>query len=240
MPLPPTIELHRKQLARILATLFAMIGLVDGETVERLSSPIYRRVLRLLRPAESAVRRLIVVTARSITIPPARPRPASAKPPDQRKARSRAATFKLFDPRQRFGSPFAGAPRRNRIRLTPRPEPRLRVIDVSFDPRIPMLRWTPPAVPEPAPEPPEEGTVNALRLCRRLAALKSALENLPRQARRYVRWQSKPQSERRPQFASALRPGTPPGYRKNAIHKVDEILAKCDWLARQAARADTS
>ena len=59
------IERNRKPLLRIVATLFAMIGLVEGATVERLSSPVYRAVLRVLRPAESAVRRLIVVAARA-------------------------------------------------------------------------------------------------------------------------------------------------------------------------------
>jgi hypothetical protein len=242
MKLSLDIERHRKQLSRIVATLFAMIGLSEGEKVERISSPVYRAVLRLLRPAESAVRRLIVVAARRLEVKPPVPR-ATARAPAQVTPRRRSRIhFRLFDPRQRFSSALAYERGRHRIsiRLTPRPEPRLRVIDVSFDPRVPLFRQTPPAAPEPPPVPIADGTVNAVRLCRRLAAIKLALEDLPRQARRYVRWQSKPHAQRRPQLASALRPGTPPGHRKKPIHKVDEILSECDWLARQARLSDTS
>ncbi len=63
------IERHRKPLLRIVATLFAMIGLADGGRVERLSAPVYRAVLRVLRPAESGVRRLIVVAASLTSLP---------------------------------------------------------------------------------------------------------------------------------------------------------------------------
>lgn len=240
MDLSPAIERHRKPLLRIVATLFAMIGLADGNSVERLAPTVYRAVLRVLRPAESAVRRLIVVAARGLTLKPPAPRPtAQATPRIARKHRSRT-TFKLFDPRQRFSSAFGHERRRHTTRLAPRPVPRLRVIDVGFDPRVPLFRRTAPIVPPPPPAPAPDGTVNAVRLCRRLAAIKSALEDLPRQAKRYARWQSKPQDQRRPNLASALRPGTPPGHRKNPIHKVDEILAECDWLARHPPKTDTS
>jgi hypothetical protein len=84
------------------------------------------------------------------------------------------------------------------------------------------------------------GKVNALRLCRRLTAIKSALEDLPRQARRYARWQAKPAETRKPSSSSALRPGPPPGHRKKPIHKVDDRLAACHWLARQELKPDTS
>lgn len=241
MPLAPAIERHRKPLLRIVATLFAMIGLSEGKTVERLAPSVYRKVLRLLRPAESAVRRLIVVAARGITLKPPATRPAARTSPHAVSKRRPRITFRLFDPRQRFGSAFGDERIRHRIRLTPQPEPRIRVIDVSFDPRIPLFRQPPPAVPEPQPQPVvPDGMLNARRLSCRLAAIRSALEDLPRQARRYLRWQSKPHEQRRPPFASALRPGSPPGHRSNPIHKVDEILAECDWLARHPPQADTS
>ena len=231
-----SIERNRKPLLRIVATLFAMIGLAEGNTVERLSSPVYRAVLRLLRPAESAVRRLIVVAARGLTLNPPRPRVARAKLVGiARKGRGRV-TFRLFDPRQRFGSAFGH--HRHRISLARRPEPRLRVIDVGFDPRVPLFLRSPPIVPEPPPAP--DGTVSAARLSRRLAAIKLALEDLPRQARRYVRWQAKPAETRRPQLASALRAGAPPGFRNKPVHEVDDILTECDWLARQTRLSDTS
>ncbi len=100
------IERHRKPLLRIVATLFAMIGLAEGASVERLSSPVYRAVLRLLRPAESAVRRLIVVAARSLTLKPPQARSTARAAPRAARKHHNRATFKLFDPRQRFGSAF--------------------------------------------------------------------------------------------------------------------------------------
>ena len=240
MHLSLAIERNRRPLLRIVVALFAMIGLAEGETVERLSSPVYRAVLRVLRPAESAVRRLIVVAARGLTVKP--PVKRSAAPPKgpviPRKGRRRFATFQLFDPRQRFGSAFGH--RRHRINLVRRPEPRIRVIDVGFDPRVPLFRRAAAVAPVPPPPPVADDTVNAARLSRRLAAIKSALEDLPRQARRYVRWQAKPADARRPQLDSALRRGSPPGHRKNPIHTVDEILMECDWLARHAPMPDTS
>ena len=119
--------------------------------------------------------------------------------------------------------------------------PRIRVIDVGFDPRVPLfLRKAAAVAPVPPPPPMPDDTVNAMRLSRRLAAIKSALEDLPRQARRYARWQAKPADARRPQLASALRRGSPPGHRNKPIHQVDEILTECDWLARQAPMPDTS
>lgn len=231
------IERQRKPLLRIVAALFALIGLVEGKPVERLSFPVYRQVLRVLRPAESAVRRLIVVTARIVTLKPPRPRLATRPLPGMpRKGRGRAA-FQLFDPRQRLSS-IAGYRYSRRISRAPRPEPRVRVIDTSLDPRVPLFRRLQHI--EPAPPPVLADTVNAIRISRRLLAIKSALEDLPRQAKRYLRWQAKPSAGRRPQLASALRPGAPPGHRKSPSHKVDEILAECDWLARQPPQPDTS
>jgi hypothetical protein len=64
------IERHRQPLLGIVATLYAMIGLTDDGRIERLSWPLYRAVLAVLRPAEAAVRRLIVVAARGLVVKP--------------------------------------------------------------------------------------------------------------------------------------------------------------------------
>ncbi len=66
------IELHSEALRGIVETLFALLG-IDGRIPHRL----HRAVLRVLRPAESAVRRLIVVAARGIVVKvaPSRPMP---------------------------------------------------------------------------------------------------------------------------------------------------------------------
>src|SRR3954451_19218451 len=92
------IERHRQPLLGIVATLYAMIGLTEDRRVERLSWPLYRAVLSVLRPAESAVRRLIVVAARGLKVKPYVPRPAPAGLAIAGKGEGRLC-FRLFDPR---------------------------------------------------------------------------------------------------------------------------------------------
>jgi hypothetical protein len=90
------------------------------------------------------------------------------------------------------------------------------------------------------PPPPPDGLVNSMRLHRRLQALKSALENLPRQAKRLFRLQERRKASPWPKSTMPLRSGRPPGHRKKPIHEVDEILVACDWLAWEAMKPDTS
>jgi hypothetical protein len=229
------IERNREPLVRIVAALFAMIGLGEGGAVERLSWPVYRAVLGVLRPAEAAVRRLVIVAAQgmAVKLSPVRPAPAGLKIAGKGGAR---ISFQLFDPRKRFDGV------NGRRRKGPRIEPRIRFIDLDFDPRVPLfLRpgYVPPA-PAPAAASAPDNTVHAGPLCRRLAAIKLALEDLPRQARRYARWRARPFEARRPKLASTLRPGAPPGFRKRSTHEVQAILAECHWLARTVPGPDTS
>jgi hypothetical protein len=229
------IERNREPLLRIVATLFAMVGLAEGGAVERLSRPVYRAVLGVLRPAEAAVRRLIVVAARGMVVKPFPVRPAPAGLKISGKGQGRVS-FQLFDPRRRFDWDH-GRPARSS-----RPGPRIRFIDVAFDPRIPLFRQPPVAVPAPDAEEDtvDDDTVNAIPLCRRLAAIKRALEDLPRQARRFARWRARPIAARRPRLSTPLRRGPPPGHRKRQTHEVDEILTRCHWLARTVPEPDTS
>jgi hypothetical protein len=181
-------------------------------------------VLRVLRPAESAVRRLIVVAAQGLVVKPAKLRPA----PQCLKIAGRTGSrisFRLFDPRKRFDWLSGRKPLKR-----PRLGPRIRFIDVRFDPRVPLFRQASAAVPVP-PVPEPDDTVSARALCRRLMAIKQALDDLPRQARRYARWRAKPFEIRRPRLVSPLRPGKPPGYRKVPAHEVEEILSECRGLA---------
>src|SRR5687768_4802994 len=97
------IERNREPLLRIVAALFAMIGLIEAAAVERLSRPVYRAVLLVLRPAEAAVRRLIIVAARGMVVKPAPVRPAPAGLAITGKGQGRVS-FRLFDPRRRFDS----------------------------------------------------------------------------------------------------------------------------------------
>ena len=71
------IKRNSEALKGIIAALFAMLGLDGTETVGRIPHRLHRAVLRVLRPAESAVRRLIVVAARGLVVKvaPSRPMP---------------------------------------------------------------------------------------------------------------------------------------------------------------------
>jgi hypothetical protein len=103
--------------------------------------------------------------------------------------------------------------------------------------------WPPPRLtPSPASRPPPsaDGMVNGARLIRRLEALESALADLPRQAMRLARWRMRQETSPNPSFKTPLRSGRPPGYRRRAVHEVDELLSECQWLAHYAAIADTS
>ena len=75
---------------------------------------------------------------------------------------------------------------------------------------------------------------------RRLQALKLALNDLPRQAKRLARWQHRREASPSHKFLSPLWPGHPPGYRRKPIHEVDDVLIECHALAFEAMRPDTS
>ena len=248
------IERNRGRLVAVVLRLFAEIGLTGGGVVERVSRPVYRKVQRVLRSAESAVRRLIIASARDIVVEPKpkRPAPVARKSSGQINSkaegeghakRKRGLLFRLFDRPRRKDWGIPGRRKRRKVERR-KVGPRIRVLD--FDPRIPwFLR---PQAPAPAPAPiPEkaqaidDGTVSAIRLCRRLFAIMAALEDIPRHAMRYARWQAKPIEQRRPQRASPFRLGWPPGWRIRSTHEVDEILKDCHWLVRNLEpQLDTS
>jgi hypothetical protein len=229
----------RDRKSRIIAELFAMLELAGAATVARLPRSVHCAVLRVLRPAESAVRRLIVIAARGLVVKlaPSRPvlRPKPAKPTDKGVGSSRPPSFQLFDPRKRIKPVRA----MKSTRLVPRigflspPDPTVAAIWAARAARAPA----PAAAPPP---PPSDGLASAQGLTRRLQALKSALEDLPRQAKRLARWQQRRKEAPGHMFLSPLRYGRPPGYRRKPIHEVDEVLIECDDLAWEAMKPDTS
>ncbi len=227
------IKRNSEALAEIVADLFAMLGLVGTEMVSRLPWPTYRAVLRVLRPAESALRRLIVVAARGLVVKPAASRPRPAGAIKARKGLSpRSASFPLFDPQTRIMLPRRRRPRR----------PGGRIHMFNADNQLVTI-WPPPrpaASAPPAPPKSADGLVNANRLIRRLEALEAALQDIPRQAMRLARWRTRQEKSHNPSFKTPLRPGHPPGHRRRKIHEVDELLSECNWLACHAAMADTS
>ena len=218
------IERNSEALNGIVAELFAMLGLAGEATRLRIPQPLHRAVLRVLRPAESAMRRLIIIAARGLVVklPAARPKPGGAIG----KGGPSRPSFQLFDTRKYFPEL---RPRRRRPMRNP---PRIHV--------YPYDTLRPARPPAAAPAPPPDGLVNAARLTRRLQALKLALEDLPRQARRLARWRVRREAMPSPKFRSPLRPGQPPGHRRKPVHEVDEVLAECHWLAWDAMKPDTS
>ena len=287
-------------LLRIADALCAMAGLGEDAAPgpNRASWPtslprhLHTAVLGVLRPAEAALRRLIVIAARDIvvTLPPAeRARLGQAQPgdrmrpsrtgifwrdhparpedlaglsrdphmvrdlasePDRDRADNAAAgtapdmaagaaptiatgaasnrassgrppCFVLFDPLKRFGAARQGA-----SQTIPR-------ILFNLDADIPAAA---PALPAASPNDP----INAAQLCRRLSALKHALDDLPAQANRLARWRARRRLRGRGRL-SPLRPGSPPGQRRHSLHPVDEVLQRCHGLAIDfAMRRDTS
>jgi hypothetical protein len=213
-------------------------------------------VLRLLRPAEAAARRLVIVAARDIVVTPAPPR--SGKVPCKAKAsplfvRNGAGTgvvlpFGMAHPGARSHAGSASAarspgfalfdPLRTQFRRRPK---------TSGVPRI----WAPGCV-DPAPIPVRKPSmpgdpVDATRLGLRLAALAAALDDLPKHAKRFARWRARVTARRnetsgdtasarlRFRRLSPLRPGRPPGSfsgnSRRPAHEVHEILDRAHGLA---------
>jgi hypothetical protein len=232
------IECHRQPLLNLVAALYAMIGLAGGGMAERLSRPLYRKVLSLLRPAEWSVRRLIVVAALGLTPEPLAARKAAKKSAGVVKTNTgnrskRRRVFALFDPLARVhGFPFRRRPKHPKI------GPRIRTFD-TLRGVVVYVNGAPPAAPSPSPPPPD-GTVNCKSLCRCLDALKRALEDLPGQARRYARWRAKAIADCHPRRDTVLRRLPPFNPRRKPRHEVHEILEECDWLARTVLKSDSS
>jgi hypothetical protein len=213
------IERNRDALAAILSGLFAMLGLAARQ--------LHRAVLRVLRPAESAMRRLIVIAARGLVVKPlpARPMPAGGV---VGKGGASRPVFQLFDPRKRFAHQ-----RRSGKRGNPR------ILTFWGDPHLVPLWSTPQPIFKPV-TPPDDGQIDAWRLWRRLEALKLALADIPRQARRLVRMRMKRETVPSLRLKSPMRPGRAPGSRQKPDHDVDHVLAECHALARDAMALDTS
>ncbi len=224
------IERNSEALNGIVAELFAMLGLAGEATVARIPQSLHSAVLRVLRPAESAMRRLIIIAARGLVAKVASSRPMPKGLKIGKGGGSRLPSFQLYDTRKNFPEL-----RQHRVKYAKHPP---RILFFGPDSRIDDLWPAPP--PKAEPTPPPDGLVNAARLSRRLQVLKSALEDLPRQALRMARWRVRRETAKAPKFKSPLRPGPPPGHRKRQIHPIDEVLANCHWIAWEAMKPDTS
>ena len=283
------IEQNREALKRILAMLIAMAELgsrgqftffrqegsgssevaraekskLSPALTPAFSLPrhVYRAILMLLRPAESAARRLIIAAARGIVValpPPRKPKPKPpirgprafmpVNPKRRCKRAPRSLNLSLLDPLKRHF--------RVRRRYVPAyAAPRIRWLG-GFD--SPFLPKPPPPPAPPSPDDP----IDAARLGQCLTTLGSALDDLPGQAQRFARWRARNDAaiarDRQARDAamaegkhgpsavpfrrsSPLRWGRPPGgrlsrydpdaRRRSNIREIDEILAHAHALA---------
>ena len=216
------IERNHAALGRIVAMLVAMAGLAsltsplageDGSArrgeAEALAEPgegcfspaptlprhLHRAILRLLRPAESAVRRLIIVMARGLVVTLAPPRPRKAKPAPIFLRKPGGTGIHIPASSRVSGSPLWGGVRGATARsrslplldpLRPfRPRPKRQA--ANGIPRISLPGVTAPFPVSPR-RPRSPRSARRARLALRLLALGAALDDLPRQASRFARW----------------------------------------------------
>jgi hypothetical protein len=211
------ITRNRDALITIIAALMKSLGLVQGGVLTTLPRHLYRKALFIIRPAEAAVRRLIMMAAYEMELRGIKPRQPRAT--DERYRTSFpnpinfAPSFNLIDPLKLFGEEAPDY--------------------ACFGPAFNDERG--PADRTPLP---------AASLGRRLLALKHALDNVQKQARRLTRWyaiRDAALKARAPHRLSPLRPGFPPGYRRKPVHEVEEVLLDCHSFAQYAReRRDSS
>ena len=100
----------------------------------------------------------------------------------------------------------------------------------SSIPRISFPGIIAPSPITPRRPPARDDPLDATRLALRLQALGAALDDLPRQARRFARWTARKHAVPTRRFWP-LRPGRPPGQRARRTHEVHEILHDLHGLA---------
>ena len=217
------VAVNREALLRIVQGFVALLAAFHGEL--RLPLGIYRAVALGLFKSESAVRRLIVIAARGLTVAlkPSRPMPKglAIQPKGQT---SRPMAFPLFDARVAYS--WVEEP----PRIT---GPRIRTVDVP-DPRSQFLAL----FKRPASGLISEAATTLLR--RRLAATLAALGNIPKEAIRMAKWKARRLAMANPKYISPIRPGPPPGRDKYSKADIDLILRECHALAFDALRIDSS
>jgi hypothetical protein len=82
--------------------------------------------------------------------------------------------------------------------------------------------------------------VSAVGICRRIQALKSALDHLDKQALRLARREARLNLASSPPHRRTIRMGQPPGYHRRPAHDIDDVLRECHSLALHVQKLDTS
>jgi hypothetical protein len=224
------IERNSERLFTVVATLVSMVRVHGGGVAAFLPRHVYSAALILLRPAESAVRRLIIIAARGLVVKlklgAARAFPAGLS---LHTSADRIPAFCLIDPLKRF-APEDFEWGKTKAQVLPRIS-----VPGLFDPVFPQQATLD-----------TDDMIAASALGRRVQALRFALDNLPREARRLARWKARRELQRqaekpKPGRMSPFRPGYAPGYHRSKPQEVDDILSECHHFAREAWDApDTS
>jgi hypothetical protein len=215
------IKRNRELLKDIVLGLFMLARMRIGGSLFTLPRSTVAMIMLVLRPAESAVRRLIVIAAQGLL--------ASLSSlwggvrgggREHSEPLKNFRAFKLFDPLKSFDPEAvwdAGPVWESGFDLEPGYSSTNNVEDEHLD---------------------------AIRIGQRLNALMRALDNLPAQARRLLKWQQKRDAllkAHRPTRLFPIRPGLPPGWRQRRLHEIDDVLRECHGLANDLLNApDTS
>ena len=239
-----------------------------GEVKPEFTLPrhLHRAVLSLLRPAEAAARRLIMVAARGIVVavPPARqrePSPTSTflrngigtgivmphcfRPMTGLSPPAAQPCLAVVRPAAALERPRAAGGERVSPHLHPRSDPA-----VSRPPRALARRPARRDPPYAAPPGARRGTGRPAATSQALRALAGEGGGCRAQAQRHRRAKRHSRAAGRFRRVWPLRPGRPPGGRlahydpdaprRKKIRDVDEILAHAHALARYALSPDTS
>ena len=233
------IEHNQAVLLRNVAWLFTWLKLDVGESVETMPRLKRLTVLFVLRPSESAFRRVLYVAmfVRGVIAPLMKTRVARSgiserKPKGEKRVRSAPPPFKLLDTRKNFDL----HPDKPKYVSGPGPW----ITDLWSDDPI-YDRSALNAHQERMNRAPLglDDEESAKALCVRLNALMGALQDLDGQTLRMAKLHAR--IERQPRCVGkfplrVMRPGLPPGTRQRQRHEVDEVLAECHRLALMAQR----
>ena len=197
----------------MVAALLLLAG--GGEAMPR---HVRTGIWRVLRPAEAAFRRLLVVVKVVLKIEAGAAAQRGGPVPaivGRSQGAARIPAFALFDARTSCEPRPAWRGRK--------PQPNIRFFDEVqvFEPVIVIS---------------PDDAVSAAHLMRRLKALHVALGDVPKQARRLARWEAKRQAVRAEtgKYIAPMRPGKPPGHRDRGRHPVDFVLKDCHEMALYA------